>query len=133
MLPSENDATRIGIDSIGLSPGQCPPPVTCGFDDNTCGYSVDAFNEARWLLGIGRVSRPEMIDKFKPPIKEDGGMYMYVDTTSEITENAIKKGDEIKTVMTSDIATYDEGKFLVALVSCYVKKWQSRSNQLFLL
>ena len=104
VMPSENDATRIGIDSIGLTPGQCPPPVTCNFDDNTCGYSVDSAKEVRWLLGIGRLSRPEMIERFEAPLKEDGGMYMYIDTTSEIAENALKDGKEIYTTMTSDIA-----------------------------
>ena len=53
------DDGLIDIDDVKLTSSQCPPPVTCNFNNDWCGftYNVDysMISKAYWQLGFGRV------------------------------------------------------------------------------
>ncbi|RWS22115.1 Apical endosomal glycoprotein-like protein, partial [Leptotrombidium deliense] len=81
--------SSIAIDDVRVKPGECHSISSCDFNDDTCGFTIDASNTTL-LHGIGRVQNIHTMPKnYKPPtdIKKNG-LYVYSDF-SNITEKTV--------------------------------------------
>ncbi|KAI1278410.1 MAM and LDL-receptor class A domain-containing protein 2 [Halotydeus destructor] len=91
----------VAIDSISLSPGQCPSPLDCMFDSDMCSYSVSDKHypaEPGWVLGQGRIGNRFVDVYFAAPSAPIGdGFYAYVDLTT------LKEGDKAETTLSADL------------------------------
>lgn len=48
-------AGPIAVDDIKVQQGDCPPPGTCNFETDTCGYvNVQGMDDFDWLRSAGR-------------------------------------------------------------------------------
>lgn len=74
----------INVDDVKLTNSKCPPPVTCNFNDDWCGYTFNPDDDQNWDLGFGRVKNPKKL-KFKDGIHDQKyyvyGMFLYTDFT----------------------------------------------------
>ena len=74
----------INIDDVKLTNSKCPPPVTCNFNYDWCGYTFNPDDDQNWDLGFGRVENPKKL-KFKDQIYDRlyhvYGMFLYTDFT----------------------------------------------------
>ena len=75
----------VAIDDISITPGHCPPVITCDFDLDMCGWTQESYHNL-WDLGIGRVEKPSALPRsiaYAPHPREGRiGMFMYTDFTS---------------------------------------------------
>ena len=89
-----SDGGVIDLDDIKLTNGKCPPPVSCDFNNDWCGwtYNIDASDKSKmyWELVVGRVADASKL-QVKHLISDSNpyGGLIYADFTKN-TDNQFK-------------------------------------------
>ncbi|XP_049522518.1 MAM and LDL-receptor class A domain-containing protein 1-like [Dermacentor silvarum] len=78
---SEGNANSVSIDDVVLRPEPCGHPAECVFTDDLCGYVSHYEGDFRWLVGTGRLARPN--SHTGEPLSGDGSAsFAYLDLTT---------------------------------------------------
>ncbi|CAN7984787.1 unnamed protein product, partial [Ixodes hexagonus] len=60
--------SSFGLDDLQLDPEPCRPLFECDFEEDLCGYVNDFRGIGlQWLVGTGRLSKPELAPGLPPP------------------------------------------------------------------
>lgn len=67
MTSEDQPLYTFGIDNVQLDPEPCKPLFECDFAEDFCGYvNGFAFRGLQWLVGTGRVAKPELPPRVPP-------------------------------------------------------------------
>ncbi|CAN8030095.1 unnamed protein product, partial [Ixodes persulcatus] len=83
-------ATSLKLDDVAVHPRPCRPLVECDFQDDLCGYVNDWSNELMWLVGTGRVEKPNRVPRLPPRVTSDDAWasFAYLDLSTGETSSA---------------------------------------------
>ncbi|XP_025084894.1 MAM and LDL-receptor class A domain-containing protein 2-like isoform X1 [Pomacea canaliculata] len=74
-------AGPIAVDDIKVQQGDCPPPGTCNFETDTCGYvNVQGMDDFDWLRSAGRTLVAGTGPAVDHTSDSDTGFYMYMES-----------------------------------------------------
>lgn len=68
--------TSLKLDDVAVHPRPCRPLVECDFQDDLCGYVNDLSNELMWLVGTGRVEKPNRVPRLPPRATSGEGSFL---------------------------------------------------------
>ncbi|KAI1286264.1 MAM and LDL-receptor class A domain-containing protein 2 [Halotydeus destructor] len=91
MVKHEDSTGPAAFDSFLLTPGTCPEPVTCSFDENFCGFTSQ---HATWFSGWGRLMNPDQVF--------DNDFQLTLDKRFAYTDNTVSVPTE-STELTSEL------------------------------
>ncbi|XP_065297471.2 MAM and LDL-receptor class A domain-containing protein 1-like isoform X2 [Dermacentor albipictus] len=112
---SEGNAKSVSIDDVVLRPQPCAHPAECDFADDLCGYVSHYAGEFGWLVGSGRLERPNI--HVGEPLPGDGSnSFAYLDLTTATSEKGTADKASSKTaILLSPIFNTDDNETAISI------------------